>query len=254
MSIASVGSAFAASLLLIPSRGNVYYDDSGDILTGDDLIKMCYNQQVFNTHFSKNVYASSRPVLDHEWTPLLFPELYDQFDSESSCGSGSKFIDMDTCTQIHSPMTLYHAEGDIKVSYVEEQYSLKWSNIRNSKKPIYDAFLDNTVAFWVDDLAKYHSLWTELGADIVYLQWKVKTIKSKINTNGETLGKTYYSLLTHNGDGSTGSTLTQYELVSDTFSSLTNEIIEKKMITSEQRVYFDDETDYRSFSTGLFVF
>ena len=64
---------------------------------------------------------------------------------------------------------------------------------------MYDAFLDNTVAFWVDDLAKYHSLWTEIGADIVYLQWKVKTIKDSETSDKNNLlsGKTYYSLLVH---------------------------------------------------------
>ena len=41
---------FAVSLLTIVSRGNVYYDDSDDILTGDDIIEMCYDQQVCNTH------------------------------------------------------------------------------------------------------------------------------------------------------------------------------------------------------------
>ena len=76
--------------------------------------------------------ASSRPVLDHKWTPLLFPDMYDQFDSESECGSGSKFIQMDTCAQIHSSMTLYRQEDDIKVSYVEKQYSLKWDNVRKN--------------------------------------------------------------------------------------------------------------------------
>ena len=226
--------------------GNVYYDDDGNILSGDDLIQECYTNQVANTHFAKNVYATTRPVLDHEWTPLLFPELYDQFDSESECGSGSKFMDMDTCSQIHSPMTPYHPEGTVTVSYVEEQYSLKWEYIRNSEKPVYDAFLDNTVAYWVDDLAKYHSLWTEVGADMVYLRWYVKNT----NANAEIASKTYYSLLTHNGDATTGSTLTQYEIVSDTFSSLTEDIINTKLIDSEQRVYFDDETDYRSFSVG----
>ena len=200
---------------------------------------------------------------------IMFPELYDQFASESECGSGSKYMDMDTCCQIHSPMTYYHAEGDITVSYVQEQYSLKWKNIRHSDRPIYDSFLDNTMAFWVDDLAKYHSLWTEVGADIVYLKWKVKTVKSNTytninsnsNTNGDNgdnddhddiTGKTFYSLITHNGDASTGSTLTQYELISDTFSSLTQDIVETKMITSEQRIYFDDVTDYRNRSTGLY--
>ena len=226
--------------------GNVYYDSDDEALTGDDLIQACAKNQVASTHFAKNVYATTRPVLDHEWTPLLFPELYDQFNSESSCGSGSKFLFMDTCSQIHSPMTTYHPEGKTTVSYVEEQYSLKWEYIRNSDKPVYDAFLDNTVAYWVDDLAKYHSLWTEVGADMVYLRWYVKNP----NANADVASKTYYSLLTHNGDATTGSTLTQYEIISDTFSSLTDDIINTKLIDSEQRIFFDSNTDYRSFSVG----
>ena len=50
MSVVFICFVFATSLLIMTSRGNVYYDDSDDILTGDDIIEMCYDQQVCNTY------------------------------------------------------------------------------------------------------------------------------------------------------------------------------------------------------------
>ena len=59
--------------------------------------------------------------------------MYDQLDSDKTCGMGSKFVTMGSCAQIHSPE---HPAGDLEVTYVEEQYTTKWDNIRNSEDPI----------------------------------------------------------------------------------------------------------------------
>ena len=238
-----ISSSFFFSCISIVN-GAIYRDENGTIVTGDNLLSVCRESKLCDSDFRKNVYASSQPYLERQYTQLLFPEMYDQFDSDKECGTGSKFVTMGSCAQIHSPYTPEHEEGELKVKYVEEQYTLKWEYIRNSETPVYDAILDNSAVFWVNDLSYYYTIWTELGADIVYLTWTIKDTNN--NVQDSIKSQTYYSMITHNGDAAMGSTLTQYELISDKFSGLTDEI-EARMITSEQRVFFDANTNYREY-------
>ena len=85
----------------------------------DDLIlKIC------ETYFTKIVCASSQSYLDRQYTQLLFPEMYDQFDSDTECCPDSKFVTFGSCAQIYSSYAPEHEEGDLKVTYVEAQHTL----------------------------------------------------------------------------------------------------------------------------------
>ena len=77
---------------------------------------------------------------------------------------------MDTCAQIHQHQTLYHATNDLGVSDLQVHYQNKWFNAMDSisqGNKYYDAFFNNSVHI-VADLAEYHAIWQEMGADIVY--------------------------------------------------------------------------------------
>ena len=247
------------------SGGLFYKPGSDEVLINPELMFYCADTtQTCSTLFGKNVFATDDPIFDRQWTIQLFPDMYNQFDDTFDCGSGSKLISMDTCAQIHQPQTLYHATGDLEVSDLQVHYQNKWFNAMDSiskGNKYFDAFFDNSVAYWVADLADYHTIWEELGADIVYLKWQ---IKSDTDESAGDEGKYYYSLITHNGNSAQGdgaSSLSQYEIISDTFTGLDELIADGKanFIESEQRAYFDMSLEnagltYTDVSTGCLAY
>ena len=106
----------------------------------------------------------------------------------------NKFVTVGSCPQIHSPPV--YEEGEIKVKYVEEQYTLKWECIRNSDTQVYDAILDNSEVLWDNDLSYYCTIWSEIGADIVYLKWNIEDTNN--NVQNLIKSRTYHSVITHN--------------------------------------------------------
>lgn len=89
--------------------------------------------------------------------------------------------------------------------------------------------------FWTNDSSCYHTIFSKIGADIIVLKWSIKDTDNNIDDSIKL--NTYYSIITHSSDAESNSTSTQYELISDVFSRLTDEI-DSRMIASEQRVIF----------------
>ena len=230
------------------------FDDKISTHYGFDTTRMMY--KLHTTHFSlsldiqqlrdklavvkplgreNHITRDNRELIDEEMLNIgiqLFPDMYNQFDGTFDCGSGSKLTSMYTCAQIHQQQKLYHATSDLEVSDLQLHYQNKWFSAIDSideGNKYYDAFFDNSVAYSVADLADYHTIWQEIGTDIFYLKWQ---IKSDTDESADDEGKYYYSLITHNGNSAHcggASSESPHKIISDTFTGLDESIADDKV-------------------------
>ena len=207
-------------LFIVPLLCNIWVGFSQD---GDTVISPSSKKSIFATSDSSRV----RTFIKNAFEPAFYKEeIEDLYYMDYPCGSPSKFR-FECGFEIHSPYTPYHPSADFPVEYVESQYAEKWLNLMSSEGEeegwYYDAILDNSMAFWVTDLADYDG-YNEDTVDRLYLQW-------------EWDDKTYYSMFIHNGIDPND--LNQFELISDKFSNKNDEEL-SEFKTSEPRAFFDE--------------
>ena len=226
---------------------------------------------IFQTNFAKNTFVTNDPDLDFEWTAKLFPnmlgvnlqELKNQAKNDNSavtdtCGATRQCIAVDTYSQINFAHAVFRPSSELSVTYIQQQYQLKWKHVMNhletEKTTIYDAFFDYSVAYWVSDLTHYYRIWKSSNANIIFLKWRARvTDHDSADDNksvGEAKTQTFYSMITggdldkYKYDGK--NTLAQYELISNTFSILDDhddgnvkdDII---ILDSEQRAFINSD-------------
>ena len=209
------------------------------------------SQDTINIPFAKkSIFATSdanrvSTFISKAFEPLISNNKLEQlaFD-DFICGSPSKFR-FDSGFELHSPYTPYHSSGGFEVEFVESHYGTKWENLlqaifnsndnKNHKhhnnnmnnkdnRWHYDAILDNSMTFWVTDLADFDG-YNEDYVDRLYFKWQLN-------------GKTYYSMFIHNGKEKND--LNQFELISDRFSSKTESELGRFKKMGEPRAFIDE--------------
>ena len=192
-------------------------------------------------HAKKSIFPTTEAGRENTFfgellMPLVKKKIVEQAATGGyACGAPAKFRFDNTGFEMHSPHAPEHDSGGLEVETVEGHYKEKLDNLLSDETDWnYDAILDNSMAFWINDLSTLVG-YNEDSIDRIYLEWESPNIKN----NDET--KTYYSLIVLNKANRADMNI--YEFISDTFSTKDDYGDDIKFIKSEPRAHIEDNTD-----------
>ena len=155
-------------------------------------------------HIEKYTTATTDSLRDYDNAYRIFPFLATSDTSafdQGRCAYGMKVETPDTCFKIHAPTTWEHDPGLLDVGIVEAKIAQKWRHVLSAEPGTFnfDAFLDSSMAFWVDSLDAYLSHWesSDVALEFVGIEWHYALDTDLQISAAEFRDNRFYSLLVH---------------------------------------------------------